>query len=98
MPKPTRTTAPAIRSTSYATWEAASSAVSPNAATTPQTKTPVSLPSTVRKPERRLRSDCLMISTVLGPGEAAIRVQAPSKARRVLSMWPIVAHSVDGDQ
>ncbi|KRD22844.1 hypothetical protein ASE41_13095 [Streptomyces sp. Root264] len=40
------------------------------------------MPSTVRKPERRLRSDCFTIRTVLGPGEAATRVQAPRKAGR----------------
>jgi len=85
-PKATSTTAPTTRITSYATSEAVRSAVRPNAATRPQTKTPVSLPSTVRKPDRRLCSDCLMIRTVLGPGEAATRVQAPRKAMRVLGM------------
>jgi hypothetical protein len=55
--------------TSWAGSDATGSAVEPSAATTPRTKTPVSLPSTVRKPARLLRSDSLMISTVLGPGE-----------------------------
>lgn len=74
--------------TPYASSEAASRAERPNAATAPHRKTPVSLPSTVMKPDRLLPSDRLMISTVLGPGEAAIRVQAPRKAARVLSMRP----------
>jgi hypothetical protein len=40
----------------------------------------------VRKPERLLCSDCLTISTVLGPGDAAMRVQAPRKAMSVVGM------------
>src|ERR1041384_2161360 len=68
---------------SYAVWEAASSAVRPNTAASPQNATPASIPAIVAKALRfEPRAACLISMTVAGPGTIAMRNAAGMNANR----------------